>query len=199
MKIVLFGSSGTVGRAVADELGHRHDLIRVGRASGDVNADVTDPASVNRLLETLGKIDALVCATGKVHFGPLGGMTSELLSVGLRDKLLGQANVALAGQRFLADGGSITLSSGILSEAFIRDGSSASMVNGAIEAFVRAAAIELTRGMRINVVNASVLEEAMGAYGPYFRGFESVPAARVALAYSRSVEGAETGQIYRVR
>jgi NAD(P)-dependent dehydrogenase (short-subunit alcohol dehydrogenase family) len=72
------------------------------------------------------------------------------------------------------------------------------MINGAVEGFVRAAAIELPRGLRINVVSPNVLTEAMGAYAPYFRGFEPVPAARAALAFSRSVEGAQTGQIYKV-
>ena len=71
------------------------------------------------------------------------------------------------------------------------------MVNGALESFVRAAAIEL-RNQRINAVSPSVIAESMDAYGAYFRGFEPVPAKRVALAFSRSVEGAQTGQIYRV-
>ena len=96
------------------------------------------------------------------------------------------------------DGGSITLSSGILTEQPIRQGSSATMVNGAIEGFVRAAAIELDRGLRINAVSPNVVQESMAAYAPYFRGFEAVPAARAALAYSRSVEGAQTGQVYKV-
>jgi len=43
-----------------------------------------------------------------------------------------------------------------------------------------------------------VIEEAMGDYAPSFRGFEPVPAARAALAYAKSVEGAQTGQVYRV-
>ena len=85
-----------------------------------------------------------------------------------------------------------------MSDDFIRQGSSASMVNGALEAFVRAAAIELPRGLRINIVNPNVLQESMDDYRPYFRGFAPVPASRVALAYSKSVEGAQTGQIYRV-
>ncbi len=106
--------------------------------------------------------------------------------------------MALAARDHLRDGGSVTLTSGILAEQPIRQGSSASLVNGAIEAFVRAAAIELPRGLRINAISPSVLSEALGDYAPYFRGFEAVPAARAALAYSRSVEGAETGKIYRV-
>ncbi len=72
------------------------------------------------------------------------------------------------------------------------------MVNGAVNAFVAAAAIEMPRGQRINVVSPGVIEEAMGDYAPFFRGFEPVPAARAALAYAKSVEGAQTGQVYRV-
>jgi hypothetical protein len=107
-------------------------------------------------------------------------------------------NLALAARDHLRDGGSITLTTGILSDQPIVAGSSASLVNGAVEAFVRAAAIELPRGLRINVVSPSVLVEAMPSYAPFFRGFEPVTAARAALAFSRSVEGAQTGQVYKV-
>ena len=44
-----------------------------------------------------------------------------------------------------------------------------------------------------------VLTESLPTYGPYFAGFESVPAARVAMAYQRSVEGGQTGRVYRVQ
>ena len=125
-------------------------------------------------------------------------MTDADSRVGLNDKLMGQVNLALLGREFLNDGGSITLTSGVLSHDPIRAGSSASMVNGAIDAFVRAAAIELPRGLRINSVSPGVLLESMPAYGPFFRGHEPVPGARVALAYSKSVEGARTGQVFEV-
>ena len=62
----------------------------------------------------------------------------------------------------------------------------------------QAASIELDRGLRINVVSPGVITEAMESYGPYFRGFESVPAARAALAYAKSVEGKRTGQVFQV-
>jgi hypothetical protein len=38
----------------------------------------------------------------------------------------------------------------------------------------------------------------MGVYAPFFRGFNPVPVARAARAVSRSVEGRQTGQVYRV-
>jgi NAD(P)-dependent dehydrogenase (short-subunit alcohol dehydrogenase family) len=104
----------------------------------------------------------------------------------------------LIGRDSISDGGSFTLTTGVLDREPIVAGSSASMVNGAINAFVGAAAIEMPRGQRINAVSPGVIQEAMEAYAPYFRGFESVPAARAALAYSRSVEGARTGVVFRV-
>jgi NAD(P)-dependent dehydrogenase (short-subunit alcohol dehydrogenase family) len=198
MKIVVFGGAGTIGKAVVAELSPRHEVLTAGRKSGDFQVDVTDIRSVRAAFEKIGKVEAVVSATGTLHFGPLSDMTPELFNIGLQDKLMGQVNLVLAGQPFLNDGGSFTLTSGILSEDPIRFGSGASMVNAAIDGFVRGAAIELPRGLRINVVSPNVLQESMGAFGPYFRGFEPVPAARVAMAFSRSVEGAQTGQVYKV-
>jgi NAD(P)-dependent dehydrogenase (short-subunit alcohol dehydrogenase family) len=198
MRVVLVGASGTIGQAVARELGERHEIVRVGRSSGAVAMDITDAASIRKGFETIGRCDAVVCAAGKVQFGPLERMGEADYAVGLKDKLMGQVNLVLIGREFVADGGSFTLTSGVLSHDPIRAGSSASMVNGAIDAFVRAAAIELPRGLRVNAVSPGVLVESMDAYGPFFRGHEPVPAARVALAYAKSVEGARSGQVFEV-
>lgn len=199
MRILLVGAHGTIGRAVAAELASRHTVLAAGRSAGDLRLDLADPDSIRRALAAAGPLDAIVSAAGNVHFGALAEMTDELYGIGLRDKLMGQVNLVLAGREHLADGGSFTLVSGVLTDEPIRYGSSASMVNGAIEAFVRAAAVELPRGQRINAVSPGVLQESMPGYAPYFRGFEPVPAARVAMAFSRSVEGADTGKVYRVQ
>jgi hypothetical protein len=53
-------------------------------------------------------------------------------------------------------------------------------------------------GIRINAVSPTVFEESMGAFGPFFRGHDPVPVARAARAFSRSIEGSENGQTYRV-
>ncbi|MDC8759018.1 short chain dehydrogenase [Janthinobacterium fluminis] len=198
MKIIVIGASGTVGKAVAAELAQRHDIIAVGSNSGAYQADISDIAQVRALFARTGKVDAVVVAAGKVHFGALADFTPEQFQIGLNSKLMGQVNVALVAQEHLNDGGSITLTSGIIADEPIRFGASASMVNAAVEGFARGAAIELTRGLRINVVSPTVLEESMDTYAAYFRGFEAAKASRVALAYSRSVEGAQTGRVYRV-
>jgi NAD(P)-dependent dehydrogenase (short-subunit alcohol dehydrogenase family) len=203
MRIFLVGANGTLGRAVAAELGTRHHILTAGRNSGDLRLDLSDPATLRAALAKAGRLDAVVCTAGEVAFAPLSaihpaGIGESAYTLGLTNKLLGQVNLALAAREHLADGGSITLTSGILADQPIAAGSSASMVNCALEGFVRAAAIELPRGLRINLVSPSILVESLPQFGAFFRGFEAVPAARAALAYSRSVEGLQTGQVYRV-
>ncbi|MEC4723206.1 short chain dehydrogenase [Noviherbaspirillum sp. CPCC 100848] len=198
MKVIVIGATGTIGRAVSEQLAARHEVIRVGRSGGQHQVDIADPASVEALFRRIGPADAVVVTAGNLHFGPLAELDADKMNVGLQHKLMGQVNVALAAQRHLNDGGSITLTSGIVGAEPIRYGINATTVNTAVDGFVRAAAIELPRGLRINVVDPSVLQESMKAYGPYFHGFEPVPASRVAQAYSRSVDGLQTGKVYRV-
>ncbi len=197
MKILIVGGNGTIGKAVAAELGARHEIVIAGRSSGDVRVNIAERESIQAMYERVGKIGAVACAAGNVHFGPLESTTPEQFEVGLRDKLMGQVNLVVAGREFVEPGGSFSLISGILADEPIRFGASASMVNGAIESFVRAAAIEFSP-QRVNAVSPTVLEESMESFGPYFRGFEPVSARRVALAYSKSIEGAQTGQVYHV-
>ncbi len=203
LRILLVGASGTLGRAIAAELSQRHRIISAGRKSADIILDISDPDSVRKGLAQAGELDAVVSAAGAVAFTPLSqispaSIAESVYSLGLANKLLGQVNLALAARDVLRERGSITLTAGILSERPIAAGSSASMVNGALESFTRAAAVEMPRGIRINTVSPTVLTESMPDYAPFFRGFEPVSAARAALAFSRSVEGLETGQIYRV-
>jgi NAD(P)-dependent dehydrogenase (short-subunit alcohol dehydrogenase family) len=198
MKILLIGASGTVGSAVKAELSQRHEVISIGRKSGDFQVDISDSASIRKLFEQTGTFDALICAAGSVNFVPLGDMSATDFDLGLQDKLMGQVNLLLIGREFANDGASFTFTSGILNRDPIRTGASAALVNGALDAFVKAAAIELPRGLRINSVSPTVLLEAMGSYAPYFRGYKPALGADVALAYAKSVEGLQTGQTFIV-
>ena len=203
LRILVIGASGVLGKAIVAELGPRHEIVAAGSKSGDVRIDIADPASIVAGLRAAGALDAVVCAAGTVNFAPLATIKPAMLEassygLGLVNKLMGQVNLALAARDHLNDGGSVTLIAGFLSGIPIGSGSSASMVNAAIEAFAMAAAIEMPRGIRINAVSPAVFEESMGSYGPFFRGFDPVPVARAARAFSRSVEGLETGQTYLV-
>ena len=198
MKILLIGATGTIGSAIDRELSPRHEIVRVGRKSGDFQVDISDSASIRNLFEQTGCFDALICAAGNVNFVALGEMSEKDFALGLQDKLMGQVNLLLIGREFANDGASFTFTSGVINREPIRTGSSAALVNAALDGFVKAAAIELPRGLRVNSVSPTVLTEAMGKYAPYFRGFKSVAAADVALAYAKSVEGLHTGQTYQV-
>lgn len=198
MRVIIIGGTGTIGSAIAKELSPRNEVLIAGHKSGDLRCDIASTDSIRGMFEKAGTFHAVVVAAGNVHFEELNGMTPEKYQLGLNHKLMGQVNVVLIGSKFIQNNGSFTLTSGILSQDPIRAGSSASMVNGAIDSFVKAAAIELPRGVRINAVSPSVLEESMPVYGNYFHGFEAVSGKKVALAYSKSVEGLQTGQVYRV-
>lgn len=198
MKIVVIGANGTIGKAVVAELNPRHDIISAGRKNVDIQVDITEKASISNFYKKIKDIDAVILATGKVHFGALEEMDTADYGIGLTNKLMGQVNVVLAGLKYVNEQASFTLTSGILNRDPIRYGSSAAMINGALNGFVKSAAIEMPRRIRINSVSPTVVTEAMQDYSSYFRGYASVSAAKVALSYSKSVEGLQTGQIYEV-
>ncbi|GAA1600428.1 short chain dehydrogenase [Streptomyces globosus] len=198
VRILLVGAGGTLGSAVRGALAERgHEVVGVGRTGGDLVADVTDPEAVARLYAQAGPLDAVAVAAGDAVFRPLADLTADDIAATLRGKALAQLELVRQGARHVAPTGSFTLISGILTEEPIRAGAAASAANGAVEAFVRAAAIELPP-QRINAVSPTVAEESLPAYAPFFPGMEPVPSSRVATAYVRSIEGAQTGRIYRV-
>lgn len=203
LRVLLIGASGTIGTAVKEDLYERHDVITAGKTSGDVQIDITDTQSIKRAFEELSPLDAVVMTLGKATFSPFDELEAAPLEdskhfLGINDKLMGQVNVAQYAHDHLEEGGSITLTSGILNENPVPGSVSPSMVNGALEAFVKASAMEMKRGIRINIVSPSVLRESLEKYGPFFRGFKPVAAADVALGYSRSVESLVTGQVIKV-
>jgi NAD(P)-dependent dehydrogenase (short-subunit alcohol dehydrogenase family) len=195
MRVIVVGAEGDIGKVVCDALGARHEIIRAGRTRGDLQVDMADRSSVDAMYAKSGPVDAVVSTAGSVHFGPLAEYTEETFMLGLRQKVMGQVNLVLAGLNAVRDGGSFTLTSGVLDRDPIRMGSGAAAANGALGGFVRGAAIELPRGLRVNVVSPGLLEVSVPRYGEWFPGHEPVSSKRVGLAYAKSVEGAITGQV----
>lgn len=194
MKVLVIGASGLLGTAAASALKERHDVIEASRA-GDVQVDLSDAASIEAMFERVGKVDAVVACTGAVPFKPLADLTEDDFTDGIKDKVLGQVNLVRLGTPYVTDGGSFTLTTGVLAREPINTGAVASLANGALESFVMAAAAELPRGLRINAVSPSVLEEATG-YHSYFPGFSRISAEEVGQAYVKSVDGIQTGRVF---
>lgn len=195
MKIIVIGAQGDVGRAACAELATRHEVITAGRSSGDIRVDIADRASIDAMYLEAGKVDAVVSAVGEVHFGPLSEFTEDQFMLGLTHKVMGQVNVVLAGFKTVSEGGSFTLTSGVLDRDPVRQATGAATANGALGGFVKGAAIEMPRGLRVNVVSPGLLDVSVPRYGSFFPGHEPVSSKRVGLAYAKSVEGALTGQV----
>jgi NAD(P)-dependent dehydrogenase (short-subunit alcohol dehydrogenase family) len=197
--VLLIGANGTLGRAVHTALRARgHEVISASRSNADVTVDITDPDSIAGLYRQVGQVDAVASAAGSVPWKPLADLTVGDVRDGFEGKVLSQVELVRQGLPIIADGGSYTLITGILARDPIPTGTVASLANGAIEAFVMAAAIELPRGQRINAVSPTVFEESLDVFGDYFPGFDAIPVSRAAAAYVRSIEGRQTGRIYRV-
>lgn len=194
MKIILIGASGTMGRYLDQAWGGEHDIIRVSSKGGDIPTDITSPAAIEAMYKQAGPFDALVCTAGPSYVGPWHTLTDETFRQGLEGKLMGQINLVLMGQHHINPAGSFTLITGALAHTPQRHFANASAANGAVDAFVRAAAVELKNGVRINAVSPTVLEDSP-QYFPYFPG--EMPTTMKALEYGfrRSVFGPATGEV----
>lgn len=198
MKILVIGASGTVGSEIVKALETDHEVIRAGRNGADVSVDNTSEESIRNMYEQVGKVDAVVNAAGGANFASVSGLTPELNEKGIESKLKGQLNLVLLGLDYVKDDGNFTLTTGVMMDDPIPLGASAAMANGGVKAFVQASAIEMPRGIRINSISPTIVQESWERIGHLFAGFDPVPANRVARAFVKSVEGAQSGKNYEV-
>jgi NAD(P)-dependent dehydrogenase (short-subunit alcohol dehydrogenase family) len=198
MKILIIGGTGTIGKKVSAHFAKSHAVVIGARTSGDVRVDIATPDTIAAMFASVGTVDAVVCTAGDARWAAFEQMSEADFYIGLKSKLMGQVNLVRLGQEYLSDGGSFTLTTGILADDPVMRTTSAAMVNGAIHSFVRAAAMELKRGIRVNAVSAGLVEDAVDKYGAYFPGHNPVPMNKVVNGYVKSVEGRGTGQLIRI-
>lgn len=179
--------------------GSNHEVIRVGRKSGDFKVQIEDASDVAKLFKSIGRFDALTSASGEVAFTPLTDIKKSHWDMSLHSKLLGQINLVQEALPFINERGSFTLISGILGDEQIAAGTIAATVNSALEGFVKSAAYELPKALRINIVSPTLLADSVGTYGDFFPGFIPVDGEKVGLAFKKSILGIQTGQMFRVR
>ncbi len=194
MRILVIGT-GTIGRAVIAALSAGNEIISASLRSTTHKVDIADPASIQQMYRSLGKLDAVVCAAGQAKFAPLAHLSDADFRFSLDNKLMGQVNVVRFGFEHMQDGGSFTLTAGSLAQAPTPGSAAVSLVNAGIEGFARAAALEAPRTIRVNAVSPPWVTETLQALKMDLS--EGLPAAVVARAYVRSVTGTETGSILK--
>lgn len=197
MRILVIGATGHIGGVVAQNFESRgHEVVRASRGS-EWTVDITDPASVRALFDRVGDVDAVVVASGSVPFAPLTELTRDDYLTAFTSKALPQIDVVRAGLDHVRDGGSITLTTGVLAREPIPTAAAAAAANGAVESFVITAAAEAPRGIRINAVSPNVLENSPGHH-ELFAGQRPVSDAEIARTYTLSVEGIGRGRVLKI-
>ncbi|MFB3945233.1 short chain dehydrogenase [Aeromonas veronii bv. sobria] len=197
--VILIGAQGKMGQAAFSGLG-KHKVITASRSGEgcDFQVDITSRESIERLYQNVGSFDAVVNTAGFCEYAPFGEMSDEQWQTTIQSKLMGQINLVNIGLNYINQGGSFTLISGILNIKPIPLAIADATTSGAIDTFVQCVAHELPRGIRINVVNPTVLEEAWDVYGEMMPGFQPVQGALVGKAFERSVDGFISGQVLYV-
>ena len=193
MKVIIIGATGTIGRAVVQAIGNRHEVIPVSFSRSANTVDIADKSSIARMFQTIGRVDAVISTAGLAKFGPLLTLTDADFALGLGNKLMGQVNLVRLGIDHVNDNGSFTLTSGILSRKPMKACSAISLVNSALEGFGRAAALEMPRGIRINVVSPNWVVDTLKALkmDPSI----GTPVEIVARAYVQALEGFLNGEV----
>ncbi len=192
MRIAIFGASGIIGSALVDLLSDGNEIIKIGSRSGDLQADYTDEESVESVFSQMGNVDAvIVCVGGDSRFKPYSALSDEDYRYGAERKLVAQFRIVRCAEKYVTDNGSITITSGFLTDYPNEFSLATGPFNSAIDTFVRQAAPLLKRGLRLNVVSpAPVVEASRVDTG-------LVSSEQVAHFYAESLNGNDTGKIFR--
>ena len=193
MKVIVVGATGTIGSAVVKAIGSRHEVIPVSHSKSAIKVDIADKASIAKMFAAAGRVDAVVCAAGLAKFGPMASLSDADFAFCLDNKLMGQVNLVRAGVDHILDNGSITLTSGILSRKPMQGSTAISLVNAGVEGFGRAAALEVPRGIRVNVVSPNWVIDTLKAFN--MDPSIGTPVEVVAQAFVRALEGSMNGEV----
>jgi len=196
MKIIIVGASGTMGKHLTSAFEKEHEVITAASEGCDLQVDITSTESIENMFKKVGPFDALISTAGPTFVGPWKKLNDVTFRQGVEGKMMGQINLVLIGQHYINPKGSFTLITGALSHDPQKNFTNASAANGAVEGFVKAAAIELENGIRINAVSPTVIENSP-QYFPYFPGDIPVTMQQLEFGFRKSVFGANTGQVIK--
>lgn len=184
MKILIIGGTGTIGKILIPFLSKNNEVITAGRNSGDLPMDLSSPDSIKQMFEKVGNIDACICVAGDSYTGPLQSLTSENMNIGIQNKLMGQVQLAIIGEKYMNDNGSFTLTSGKMGDKPGIHAAAKAMANGGVNSFILAASLEMPRNIRINAVSPAKVAD--------------IPSNELIDGYMKSIVGDANGEIIKI-
>jgi NAD(P)-dependent dehydrogenase (short-subunit alcohol dehydrogenase family) len=190
MRVIVFGSTGLIGKELVKQLSTNHEVVEVSRSSTDMTADYTNQDSLVEMFEKVGSFDALINVAGRdTQFVSVDELMPSHFEYGAQRKLLGQVNLVLIGQKYINEGGVFTLSSGYLNHYPNPYSMATGPFNAFIDNFVETMSSNMKNGIRLNVVSPSpvVQELTHGHVTPEF----------VSKSYKESMEGNLNGHVFK--
>jgi NAD(P)-dependent dehydrogenase (short-subunit alcohol dehydrogenase family) len=216
-RVLVIGGTSGIGLGIAAAVAERGAIpIVVSRRQSSVDralaqlpdgargatVDLTDAADLDRLADEIGEIDHLVFTAGEsLELAPLAGLTAELITGFFSTRFVGALMAVRVFAPRIAEGGSITLTSGTAAE-LPGFGVLPVTVCAAMNAATKALAVELAP-IRVNAVAPGVVRtplwDAMSAAdrdAMYHASAQQLPLGRiaevedVALAYVYHMEQA---------
>jgi len=139
----------------------------------------------------------VISTTGAAVFARLDERTDEQFSLGWDNKLMGQINILRVGQLCIRIGGVILLTSSMPAYQPMPGSAPVSAANGAINAFVKAAVLELGDTMRINAISPIFVKETIEMME--MDNASGMSASDTAETYLAALEGAMSGEVLDVR
>ena len=194
MKVVIIGSTGLIGKAMAALLTDKgYETVQVSRTT-QPSVDLSDLTSINSFYKALGEVDAIICVAGRRGggMGSLAQLSDEAIESAIREKLMGQVNLVRHGLASVRPGGVFILTGGMSAYTSLPNMSAGAMVNTGLEGFARHAALELQEGRRIVIVHPPPVREAAIQAG--MDGARFPNATTVAETYLNALESKITGQ-----
>lgn len=203
MKALVIGYSGTIGNAVTRLLQEKgYEVIPASRST-DPGINMEDPSSIDNFFAGIDEVDAIVAVAGDVAGGPIDKLTDEQVELSLKSKLAGQINIVRKGLAKLRPNGVFVITGGMLAFMSWPQTSMYTMVNAGLDAFAKAAALDLTEGRRIVIVHPPYVAETAAKLGmdtsPWPKADETAKAYLEAIGSNKNgesvfVKGYEPGK-----
>lgn len=196
MKILVVGGTGTIGSKVVSKLKENHEVISVGRTSGDYQMDLLDKHSIVKMFEDHQNVDGLISIAGDAELAPYHLQPNEQIDLAINSKLRGNIDLIREASNHLNKGGFIITTSGTASNEFIPGASSVSMALAGLEGYIESIQIEPHNDISVRAIRPQIITETMRAFNldlPH-----SVSAKETAEVYAYMVENKDTEVIVNV-